>query len=170
MKWMYLCNFKLCRWNQVFSKKYDVHVQGNRHNRQSKCVYYDDVSVINSYSAWQHEQAQRVDINFERPKHGMESLAKAQSPAKQPKLSLPTCTEQQCFIETLQNLSPQSAVLSVTALRHGPQVNTSVARLLPPTVMSLRNRCYTHLTRKELQDKCEEIYISSWPESLFTGI
>ena len=55
---------------------------------------------------------------------------------KRPKISPTMFDEQKRFIETLQAISPHSAILSVSTLRHGPQSNTSVARSLPPTITS----------------------------------
>ena len=129
----------LCRWNQVFSKKVC-----------REMIQY--VLAVNS-SPLQHEPSRIVDIDFVQPKRGRESLDELKNPSKRPKI----------FIETLQALSLNSAILSVTTLRHGAQSNTSVARSLLPTITSLGHPRYKQLTENELYDKCD---ISTWPESL----
>ena len=80
------------------------------------------------------------------------------NPPKRPKISPPMFDEQKRFIETLQAISPHSAILSVSTLRHGPQSNTSVARSLPPTITSFGHPRYKRLAEKELYDKCDEIF------------
>ena len=110
------------------------------------------------YSPLQHEPSRIVDIDFVQPKHGKEHLQdKVQNPAKRQKISPTKINEQKGFIDGLQSLSPRSSILSVTTLRYGPQLNTSVARSLPPTIMSLQHIHYEQLTKNELEEKCEEI-------------
>ena len=58
----------------------------------------------------------------------------------------------------IKSISPHSAILSVSTLRHGPQSNTSVARSLPPTFTSLGHPRYKQLAEKDLYDKCDEIF------------
>ena len=110
------------------------------------------------YSPLQHEPSRIVDIDFVQPKHGKEHLQdKVQNPAKRQKISPTKINEQKGFIDGLQSLSPRSSILSVTTLRYGPQLNTSVARSLPPTIMSLQHIHYEQLTKNQLEEKCEEI-------------
>ena len=106
----------------------------------------------------QHKPSRIVDIAFIQPKQGRESLDEINNPPKRPRISPPTFDEQKCFIKTLQAVSPHSAILSVSTLRHGPQSNTSVARSLPPTITSLGHPHYKRLAEKELYDKCDEIF------------
>lgn len=118
------------------------------------CQWSQDINLY-----FQHEPVRVIEIDFRHLKPSIESVSIASGLPTSKKRKIvppPTPEEQKVFLKGLQELYPQSAVLTATMQQELP-ASKSITHL-PATIASLFDPKYKELSSAHLQVECERIF------------
>ncbi len=103
-----------------------------------------------------------IDIDFSQPKKDGECFQTPEGapPRKRSCIPSPTDHEKSTFLEQLQQISPDSAILQTTTPRQAQNTDatSTVRRRLPAPLISLCHAQYRDLQREELLAECKKVF------------